>query len=396
MTKNKEKLNQKSQSILIVAAEPSSALYAQRILELYKSQEAQIDFFGVGSSSMEKLGFRRLGRSEDLAVMGFQEVLRKIFLILKTFRRIVTEVKKKKPRVALLLDYPDFNLRLARKMKQLKIPVIYYISPQIWAWRRSRIFSIKKRVDKMLVVLPFEEKIYKDKEIPVEFVGHPLLDELDDKLFDPSYRARRRSQYGFNEKDIVLGLMPGSRSSELDYHLKLQFETAKKLMSKWPQIRTSLLLAPELKKEDFQKRIHSFPSPPFTLIQDDPFHMIHLTDLVLVVSGTATLMVGLMEKPMVIMYKTSPLSAFLIRLLIRKMPGLVSCFGLVNIILGKKVVSEFFQKEAHLNSLSSELESYLLSPKKKEGVVKQLKTLKSHIGSRGVVKRVARVLSSYL
>lgn len=385
----------KKKSMLIVAAEASSVLYAKRLLEHYKAQGAEIDFFGIGNLAMEQMGFRRLGRSEEMAVMGFQEILKKGILIFKTFRRIVEEVKRKKPEVALLLDYPDFNLRLAGKMKKLKVPVLYYISPKIWAWRRSRIFTIKKRVDKMLVVFPFEEKIYKDHGVPVQFVGHPLLDELKQEFFDLNLRKTQRSRYGLKEENPVLALMPGSRLSELDYHLKLQLEVAKKLIAKRPHLRIVLLLAPSLKKEDIQSRMASFSCPPFILVQDEAFKMIQLADLFLVASGTATLMVGMMEKPMVIMYKTSPLSAFLIRILVRKMPGLVRCFGLVNLILGKRLFPEFFQKQANVNSLSSALEFYLSSPKEMEKAREDLKALSLKMGSKGATQRVAENVSAY-
>ena len=395
-------MNKKKNQILIVAAESSSVLYAERLLEYFQKtsdQQNSLHFFGVGSQAMENLGFQRLGRSEDMAVTGFHEVLGKILLIWKVFHKILKEAKKRRPKVALLLDYPDFNLRLAKRMKKLGIPVVYYISPQIWAWRKSRIHTIKKRVDKMLVILPFEEQIYKDHHIPVEFIGHPLLDELEDRLFDKDYKLLKRSQFALKEDDIVLGLMPGSRDVEWNHHLKVQLEVAKKMSQNFPEVKIALLLSPNFKKEDVQKKLEKFkqtlPSS-FLLIQDEPFKMIHLSDLILAAAGTATLMVGLMEKPMVIMYKTTFTSALILRNVVKAMPGLVSCFGLVNLILGKKVAPEFFQNEATPDALYSVLKDYITSPSKKKDFIKELKSLRERLGHKGATQKVAKALSPYL
>src|SRR4051812_39176887 len=183
-------------SVLIVAAEASSSIYAQRLLEYWAEHEVKVKPFGIGSESMRKLGFEVLGRSEDLAVVGLQEVISHFPLIRKTFHSLVDEAAKRRPKFALLLDYPDFNLRLAKKLKALGIPVIYYISPQVWAWRTSRVNLIRKVVDHILVLFPFEEEFYQKNNVKVSFVGHPLLDELNREIFDKEIRKERRQRYG--------------------------------------------------------------------------------------------------------------------------------------------------------------------------------------------------------
>lgn len=215
--------------ILIVAAEASSALYAQRLLEEWRAKDQHVKAFGIGSRAMESLGFEILGRSEELAVVGLTEVIRHYSEIKSVFEKIVSETSRRKPKIILLLDYPDFNLRLAKKLKSLNIPIVYYISPQVWAWRKSRIHTIKKLVDKMLVLLPFEKDFYKSNGVDVEFVGHPILDELSSKLFDATERNFARNRYGILPDDTWIGLMPGSRSSELKLHLDTQIEVAERL-----------------------------------------------------------------------------------------------------------------------------------------------------------------------
>ena len=161
--------------VLLVAAEVSSSLYARRLLEQWQSEKLDVEAFGIGSEDMEELGFERLGKAEELAVVGVTEVLSNFGLIRKTFYDLINAAKTRKPDVILLLDYPDFNLRLAEKLKVLGFPIVYYISPQIWAWRQKRVHQIKRLVDKVLVLFPFEESFYKEYDVPVDFVGHPLF-----------------------------------------------------------------------------------------------------------------------------------------------------------------------------------------------------------------------------
>ena len=169
-------------SVLIVAAETSSCLYALRLLQHWKKQGLKVNAFGIGNREMEAEGFQIIGRSEELAVVGIQEVLAHFGDIKKAFYGLLDSAKEKKPQVALLLDYPGFNLRLAKRLKAMQIPVVYYISPQVWAWRTGRVNFIRRVVDRMLVLFPFEREFYEKHHVPVDFVGHPLLDELGPQL----------------------------------------------------------------------------------------------------------------------------------------------------------------------------------------------------------------------
>jgi lipid-A-disaccharide synthase len=380
-----------SPDVLIVAAEASSALYALRLLQHWKAAGTPVNAFGIGSRDMEAEGFQILGRSEEMAVVGIQEVLAHYIEIRRVFFRVVEEVKRRKPKLALLLDYPDFNLRLARTLKRLGIPVVYYVSPQVWAWRQSRVKIIRARVDRMLVLFPFEKAFYEAHAVPVQFVGHPLLDELSADLFDPAAVAARRARYGFHEGDVVLALMPGSRRAELHHHLALQVETARRLKALVPDLKFALLAAPTLETDDIRRQLGNCDLP-IALVKDDPFAMISLSDVVLCASGTATLVVGLMQRPMAIMYRMNPLTIFLARWLIRR----PAHFGIINLILNDRVVPEFLQQEASPEALCEALLPFVKSADARREMQDRLSDARHRLGDAGATKRVAEALRPYL
>lgn len=376
--------------LLMVAAEASSVLYAQRILEAFKAKGRSVEAFGVGSKEMEDFGFTRFGKSEEMAVVGVAEVIAHYQDLKKVFNRLVEEAEKRRPDVAILLDYPDFNLMLAEKLKALGIPVIYYISPQVWAWRKGRVHKIKKFCDKVLLLFPFESKFYEEHGVPHEFVGHPLLDEMDPKLFDPEYRLVHRRQCGIKDEEIVLGLMPGSRRLELKQHMQIQLDTARILAKKYDNLKILILVAPTFEKEQIRDYLEDFMLP-YIMIKDEPFKMIHLTDLILAASGTATLQVGLMHKPMVIMYKLKWLTGIIAKLFVRG----TAFFGIVNLILGREVVPERWQGGANPQELAQLLDRYLSDSLHRDHVIADLKTLQDQLGAKGATLRVVKVLESY-
>ena len=247
--------------VLIVAAEASSSLYAKRLLELWKKEKFQVSAFGVGSREMEALGFERLGRSEEMSIVGLQEVLSHYFDLKKVFNQLLEEAERRKPDFALLMDYSGFNLRLAERLKAQGCTVLYFISPQVWAWRKGRIQTIKKCVDKMHVILPFEKKVYDENQILCEFVGHPLLDELAPSLFDEKARQFERQKFGFQKNDFVLGLMPGSRRSELKFHLKAQVDAAQIVIKKHSHIKLAFLVADTFTLEEFRSYLPPIEIP---------------------------------------------------------------------------------------------------------------------------------------
>lgn len=378
-------------SVLMVSAEASSALFAQRLLEHWKKTNADIHAFGVGSQAMEDLGFERLGKAEEMAVVGAAEIIEHYGELKKVFNNLVEQAAARRPQLAIVMDYPDFNLMLAKKLHALGIPVIYYISPQVWAWRKGRIKKIKKYCEKVLVLFPFEVPFYQEKGVPVEFVGHPLVDELDDKYFSPEHRKQHRNRCGIQDDDIVIGLMPGSRRLEIKQHLDLQFKVAERLYKTYPKIKILLMCAPSVEKETLQSKLEDIRFP-YILQKDDPVEMIELCDVVLAASGTATLFVGLLEKPMVVMYKMKWLTGVIAKVLVRG----VKFFGIVNLILGYEAVPERWQGGANVDELYRLMKRYIDDPVYKNQVINDLKKLKNQLGDRGATARVAQQVDQFL
>lgn len=378
--------------VLFVAAEASSVTYAQRILEMWKRQGRNIHAFGVGSQDMENLGFERLGKSEEMAVVGAAEIIAQYSHLKGVFDSLVAEAEKRRPKVAIVMDYPEFNLMLAKKLHALGIPVVYYISPQVWAWRKGRVKTIKKYCKKVFVLFPFEVPFYEEHGVPCEFVGHPLLDEMDDRLInDPAFLKTHRNQCGIRDDEIVLGLMPGSRRLELKQHFQIQLDTARILSKKYPNLKVLILTAPTFSKEQMQDYLEDFRLP-YILLKDEPFRMIHLVDMMLVASGTATLQVGLLQKPMVIMYRMKWLTGIVAKLVVRG----TKYFGLVNLILGKEAVPERFQSEVTPEKIASLLQRYIEDPAYKAQVIADLAQVRQYLGDKGATQRVVKALDEFL
>ena len=268
-----------SNEVLIIAAEASSALFAQRLLEYWKTKKKAVHCFGVGSAEMEKLGFERFGKAEEMAVMGLAEIREHYQEIKAVFYKILDEVQRRQPKVAVIMDYPGFNLKLAKELKKLGIPVVYYIPPQVWAWKKGRVHQIRKNCARVLSIFPFEKKFYEANGVACDFIGHPMLDEMQDRWFDAEYRRSHRNRCGILDDEIVIGLMPGSRKGEVRHHLQTQFEVATLLYKAYPKIKVLLMVAPTLTTEQMKDLIGDVRIP-FIVQKDDPFEMIHLADYV--------------------------------------------------------------------------------------------------------------------
>ena len=385
-----ESTREMKKSILVVAAEASSGLYLQRLMEHWNSQGESMEVFGVGPKNLSTMGFQHVATAEEMAVVGVVEVIKHFKKIKACYYELLEKAKKNKPQVALLMDYPDFNLRLAKDLKKLGIPVVYYISPQVWAWRTSRVHKIKQVVDRMLVILPFEEDFYKSYQVPSEFVGHPLLDELKYHELSEQDLIRQRQRYGIKADEVVVGLMPGSRQSEIAHHLDVQLQAAKILLNKNPKLKIALLVAPSFDKEYFQNLLQSFDES-IILIKDDPFRMIQVVDFMITASGTATLMVGLMKKPMVVMYRMKALSAWLAKRLVKS----TKHFGLINLVCDERVVPELFQEQASPQNIATEIQKMIDQPGYKNQIIGKLESARANLKKSGATVRLAEVLKEF-
>lgn len=365
----------KTKKIMIIAAEASSAQYAVKLMTYFNKYKSDYKFFGVGTKQMEDMGFERIGKSEEMAIVGLTEVIKHLPFLKGIFNGLVQKAIDEKPDAVILMDYPDFNLRLAKKLSGLGMNVFYYISPQVWAWRKSRIHDIKKYCKKVFLLFPFEKKFYNEHQVPNEFVGHPLLEDLNPKLTDKKYLEGRRSRYGITSSDKVLAIMPGSRKGEIEKNFKTQLEAATIVSKKFENLKIVICVAPTLEKDYILSHMEDF-KPPYILLKEDPNEMIAMSDVALVASGTATLMVGLLEKPMVIMYKMSGMTYRLAKILVKG----VDIFGLVNLVHEKKVVPELLQHEANPVDLAQLIGRYLSDQAFYDQTVNALKETRVKLG----------------
>jgi lipid-A-disaccharide synthase len=367
--------------VLIVAGESSGDLYGAQLVEAMASLAPQVQFHGIGGSEMERRGVNLLFSSSELAVVGITEVLEKMGHIRRAWKAMKRFIADQKPHLAVLIDYPGFNLRLARILKENAVPVLYYVSPQIWAWHSSRIRKIAKWVDKMAVILPFEVPIYQKAGVDVEFVGHPLLDILDADLS----RDEARRQLRVPPDALLIGLLPGSREREVRSLLPPLVGAAKILSREFPSCRFMLPLASTVTRDLVQDGIAE-SQLPMEVVEGRTFEAMKAADLLLVVSGTATLEGAIAGVPMVIVYRLSRISYLIGRILVK-----VKCIGLANIVVGRKVVPELIQGDVTPQRIAHEAEKILRNPATKEEIEAEFKLVKEKLGDGGGSQRLARI-----
>jgi len=365
--------------ILIIAGEASSDLHAADLVKEIRELLPSVEFFGLGGERMQKAGVKLYDNIVELAVVGFIEVLKNIGKFKAIFDNILTQVDELKPEIAVLIDYPGFNLRLAKELKKRNIPVIYYISPQIWAWGKNRIYLIKKLVRRMIVLFRFEEEIYKKAGIPVNFVGHPFLDI-------PRYASR----LAIPENKTTLALLPGSRELEVRRLLPVMLESAKLILKKIPDSQFILLYSSSVKREIFEEILKGYELPLY-IFTDKTYEGLNSSDFALIASGSATLESSVLEKPFVVLYKVSALSWLLLRMII-KLPYI----GLVNIVAGKKIIEEFIQFRAQPEKICDYITSILKNPAKINAIKKDLAGVKALLGEKGASKRAAGIIVGLL
>lgn len=369
--------------IIIVAGEASGDLHAANLVNEIKLLNPQIRFSGLGGQKMKAAGVELYEDLTGLAVVGFFEVLRHLGKFREVFRRILSEVSRIRPDAVILVDYPGFNLRLAQELKKLNIKVIYYISPQVWAWKENRVRLIKQFTDKMLVLFEFEKRLYARHGLDVELVGHPLLDSVRAEI----PREEFLRGIGFSPQKTTLALLPGSREKEVAALLPIMIAAAKILYDEDPQRQFLVLRAPTVDRNIFERET-SHAGVIFKIIDDKTYEGINAADACFVASGTATLETAILQKPMVVIYKTSLLTWALAKLFV-KIPDI----GLVNVVAGGRIVPECIQFEATAEKIAEEMRAILGSDVSSEPKMAQIKLelakVKSSLGAPGASRRAA-------
>ncbi|HYD40470.1 MAG TPA: lipid-A-disaccharide synthase [Anaeromyxobacter sp.] len=365
--------------ILIVAGEASADLHAARALEELRRLRPGVHAFGVGGARLREAGLEVVAPAEDISVMGLAEVLPRIPRILAILRQLARAAEARRPRAALLVDLPDFNLRLAAKLKRLGIPVVYYVSPMIWAWRQGRAKKIARIVDRMLCILPFEERFYEGTGVSARFVGHPFAER---PLPEPAERYRAR--LGLPAGRTTITIMPGSRHAELKRLLPPMLEAAERIRAAHPDAQFVVPIAPTLRRDALAPYLAKHQALDVTLVDGQAEQAVGASDAAIVKSGTSTLETALMLRPMVVVYKLSWLSYWVGRLLVR-----IAHFALVNILAGRGIVPELLQGEASPARMAAEIERLLTDRTARDAQLAGLREVRASLGEPGAPERVA-------
>lgn len=367
--------------IMIVAGEASGDIYGADLVSEALKLAPDLHFFGIGGARMREAGVETLVDSSDMAVVGLVEVIKHFDVISSAFRTLKQIVLNDSPDLLILIDYPGFNLRLAKVAKKAGVKVLYYISPQIWAWRQGRVKKIARLVDHMAVILPFEAPFYQRAGVPVTFVGHPMLDLVSVALD----RSAAASSFNLDPSRKIIGLFPGSRRNEIERLLPVIIVAAAKLKERFPDIQFILPLASTLHSDDIAPLLTA-ANLDVTITRDRIHDMITACDAVISVSGTVTLEIALVGTPMVIIYKLSPLTYQLAKRLVK-----VDNIGLCNIVAGETVVQELIQDQANPEAIAAEIGKLLTDHAYQAAIVGKLGEVRSKLGSGGASVLVARL-----
>ncbi len=380
------------EKVLVVAGEASGDQHAAALVTHLKRLKPGLCVYAVGEGRLAQAGAEILVRSSDLSVVGVVEVLNHIRPILAAYKKVINWLKANRPSLLVLVDFPEFNLLVARRAKALEIPVFYYISPQIWAWRQGRVRKIRKYVDRMAVILPFERAFYRRHGMEVDFVGHPLLDSVKigttkrQFFLDHSIPADRK----------LVCLLPGSRAGEIKRHLALFLETASLIVKKAPGTSFCVPIAPGLERKALaflQRGVDRASSPKMDirLVKEAAHDAMAASDLVIAASGTVTLEAAIIGVPMIVTYKVSPFTYLLGKKLIK-----VKWVSLVNLIADREVVPELLQDMATPDSLSQKALMLLKDQQARSKMIGDLEDTVQLLGEPGAAKRAAMVAASML
>ena len=370
----------RSRTVLLVTGEASGDLHGAELAHKLWRFDRSLHIIGMGGERMQKAGVKILFDNRRLGVMGLVEVIGRWRAIREAYRTIRVEIQKRKIDLVVLIDSPDFNFRVAKVAKVAAIPIVYYIGPKVWAWRSGRVKTLSKLVDKMLVILPFEEEIYQGAGVSCRFVGHPLLDEIPQDL-DPVYL---RQQYGVKNGNPVVALLPGSRFQEIKRLMPVMLSSAKKLRKKMPEASFLLAVAPSVDWNAIERMVKR-SGVPVKMVSGEAPKVLACSDAAIVASGTATLEAALVGTPMVIVYRMAWLTYAFARMLVH-----IEHIGLVNIIAKREVAPELIQSKANANQIGKRLMPLLNDWEIRKQMKRSLVEISRNLGTPGASARAAR------
>ena len=374
------------EKILIIAGEASGDLHGSSLLKELKKINSNLEVFGIGGNRMKREGMELIFNIDKLSFMGFFEVLKNLSFVRRVMRTMVSVAETRRPHLAILIDYPGFNLRLAKRIKKLGIPVVYYISPQVWAWGGNRVKKMKNLIDRMVVIFPFEKDIYKRFNIDCEFVGHPLLEVTRPILSLEDFQKK----FDIRKNNVVVGLLPGSRWQEVEKILPIMLESCELLKTRIKNLKLLLGLAPTIKKEDIENLLKATGSQ-VGLVENLTYDLMKHADLLLIASGSATLECAILGTPFLVLYKTS-LWTYLVAKSLISIPDI----ALANVVAGKRIVPEFIQKKAVPAQIAEEMYEILTDRERYKTIQNELKKVKEKLGDEGASKRAAEIVTQML
>jgi lipid-A-disaccharide synthase len=374
--------------ILLSAGEASGDMYASR-LAITLQQRGDVQLFGMGGPQMRAAGVEIVVDYAEVSVVGITEVVKKLPSLRRAMRRLVDEAQRRQPPLAILTDFPGFHLRLARKLSPLGIRNIYYICPQFWAWRPWRANLVRRRFAQALCIFPFEEKFYRDAGVAVEFIGHPLVGNVKASLS----RAEFCAENGLNTDKPIVTILPGSRRGEIEYHGAVLAQALAQLKRAIPEVQAVVAVAPGVNRTELEASFGSVDAVRF--VPGATYNALAAADLAIVSSGTATVEAALLGKPMIVIYRLSPLTAQLAKPLVR-----TRFFSMVNLIAGREVVPELIQDDFTPIRVASEAVSLLSASKesleKLEAMRQGLAEVTRLLGPPGAVERAGDAIVGQL
>jgi lipid-A-disaccharide synthase len=374
-----------SADVLLVAGEASGDMHGADLVAALRRRVPGVRVRGIGGAQLRTSGMDTLIDAHTLSTMGLVEARERLGVIWRAYREMRRIVRDEKPDLLILIDFAEFNLALAGVAKRHGVPVLYYISPQVWAWRRGRVRKIARRVSRLAVVFPFEVPLYAGTGVRADFVGHPLLDRVRVE----HDRAATLAAHGLDPTKRLVALLPGSRSKEMQLLLPPMAEAAERLQARG-DTQCALALSDTLSEADIGVSMRG-AALPFPVVRGGTYDLVHASDIVIVASGTATLETALLERPMVIVYRTAPLTYALARRLVS-----VPFIGMPNLIAGRSVVPELIQENATADRMVAEVERFLDDPAHAAMTRQALAAIRPALGGGGAAERAAAIAAEML
>ncbi|EPX57747.1 Lipid-A-disaccharide synthase [Cystobacter fuscus DSM 2262] len=365
--------------ILVVAGEASGDAHAAELVAALRARRPDLSFFGMGGSRLAAQGVELLYGAHEVNVMGITEVLPKIPRILQVMGGLARAAAERRPACAILVDIPDFNLRLAARLKKLGIPVAYYVSPMIWAWRRGRVKTIARLVDRMLCILPFEEDFYREAGVAARYVGSPVVEQVP----APASALAFRQKLGLPPEAPTLALLPGSRMSEIRRILPSMVGAAKTLVAERPGLQVVVPVAPTIAREEILSRFEGSGVRPI-LVEGRAPEVVGASDAAIVASGTAALEAGLMQRPLVVVYRVSLLTYLVGRMMLK-----VAHVALVNLLANRRVVPELLQGDMTPERIAGEIRRLWVPGAPRDEMLRGLEEVRTRLGESGAATRAA-------